>query len=719
MADKLADQGRQEDAAPIVDLNIPRSVLVPGVKLRGITQLSAYKLIRAQKMKRPQYQEALDRTATVRNIIYAQDAAAGDGENIPTAAQIWKSVRHKDITRSIQYFLWMVIHEGYALVDHWRHFTGYEDRGICNKCGVPESITHILTQCDENGQETIWEMVSELWELKTGTKLCPPLMGEIMACGLIKKGNLPGKTDAGTTRLYRITISESAHLIWRLRNERVLNGKDPSTITEICNRWVHALNIEMDRERALAQPPNDSSHESAQKTVLNRPSRIETTPLEILTRIFSICRDDVWIWDDNRDPEEDDGDENKIDPESIFDPRVAPMLLGRVCPSFREAALQTPLLWDIVTFTTHDLVSTGRLPGIQTILARSGNLPLTIHFSTPSRSDQDVLKNGTAQFLQRIWEFHPRFKHLSFFISCADVQLDSLPAPTTLQLLRSLDISIIGTSETSPGLSAFLRVFGDAPLLRSLTLYNTSPVDATSHIFHPDFFPWHQLTKLISIISVTTTTARDILRHCHRLEICELGNLKPVDILHQPPLCILNQMRSLDLSTTGDLPFIGFFDSLAFPRLKSLTLNSFAVPGDSLLELHGRSQSQIQHLAMESLRLTPDEIIQLLRLMPSLQMFSLATSHCAGNIFAALTYHGDPTVASLVLPNLKEWAVTENADFLSWTNHPAVDDGADGVAVVEMAESLQRFTSQVRNSLPLSKPGWRQCVPRDVWSIIV
>ncbi|KAJ7824033.1 hypothetical protein B0H13DRAFT_1919338 [Mycena leptocephala] len=250
-----------------------------------------------------------------------------------------------------------------------------------------------------------------------------------------------------------------------------------------------------------------------------------------------------------------------------------------------------------------------------------------------------------------------------------------------LQLLRSLDISIIGTSETSPGLLAFLRVFGDAPLLRSLTLDN--------------------LTELTSSISVTTSTARDILQHCDRLEICEVNNLEPVDILHQPPLCILNQMRSLNLSTTADLPFIGFFDSLAFPRLENLTLDSFAVPGYSLLELHRRSRSQTQCLAVEALRLTADEIMELLCLMPSLQTFSLTNSHCAGNIFAALTYRRDPTVvASLVLPNLKELAVAENADFLSWTNHPATDNGADGVAVVEMAESLQRYPGPQHGCLP-------------------
>ncbi|KAJ6566092.1 hypothetical protein B0H19DRAFT_882392, partial [Mycena capillaripes] len=52
-----------------------------------------------------------------------------------------------------------------------------------------------------------------------------------------------GKTDAGMTHLYRITISESAHPIWRPRNERVLQDKAPSTITEIRNRWSLASNL--------------------------------------------------------------------------------------------------------------------------------------------------------------------------------------------------------------------------------------------------------------------------------------------------------------------------------------------------------------------------------------------------------------------------------------------------------------------------------------------
>ncbi|KAJ7608529.1 hypothetical protein DFH06DRAFT_902476, partial [Mycena polygramma] len=131
-----------------------------------------------------------------------------------------------DFSRSIREFLWKVIHEGYILGDKWKNFQGFEDRGPCKKCGVPESMEHILVQCDAAGQDAVWKLVSDLWKRRTGARLNKPLVGEIMACGLIKKGNSPGKTDAGTTRLYtllyRIVISESAHLIWRLRNERVI-----------------------------------------------------------------------------------------------------------------------------------------------------------------------------------------------------------------------------------------------------------------------------------------------------------------------------------------------------------------------------------------------------------------------------------------------------------------------------------------------------------------
>jgi ribonuclease HI len=97
-------------------------------------------------------------------------------------------------------------------------------------------MEHILTKCDIAGQIEIWELASELWVLKTGDELPKPTMGQMMACATTKK------RDAGTSRLYRILVSESAHLIWRLRNERVIQQKDTASTPEIHNRWLHQIN---------------------------------------------------------------------------------------------------------------------------------------------------------------------------------------------------------------------------------------------------------------------------------------------------------------------------------------------------------------------------------------------------------------------------------------------------------------------------------------------
>ncbi|KAJ7934405.1 hypothetical protein B0H13DRAFT_1855297 [Mycena leptocephala] len=66
-----------------------------------------------------------------------------------------------------------------------------------------------------------------------------------MACGVIKRGTKPGSTDKGTSRLYRIIVSESAHLNWRLRNERRIQGRDAASEREITQRWTRAINIRL------------------------------------------------------------------------------------------------------------------------------------------------------------------------------------------------------------------------------------------------------------------------------------------------------------------------------------------------------------------------------------------------------------------------------------------------------------------------------------------
>ncbi|KAJ3720505.1 hypothetical protein C8R42DRAFT_582782, partial [Lentinula raphanica] len=47
-----------------------------------------------------------------------------------------------------------------------------------------------------------------------------------------------GKIPLGDSRLYQIVVSESAHLIWKLRNERVIN-KPPPTHTHLAKNGLY------------------------------------------------------------------------------------------------------------------------------------------------------------------------------------------------------------------------------------------------------------------------------------------------------------------------------------------------------------------------------------------------------------------------------------------------------------------------------------------------
>ncbi|KAJ6488227.1 hypothetical protein C8R47DRAFT_953525, partial [Mycena vitilis] len=236
-ADRLASEGSAKAVPDQIRIKTITKYNLPGAKLTRITQSLAYKLIRKIRMKGDKYQGKLARVATKRNMEYAKAAAAGeDDTGLPSDSKIWSSTKHKDVSRSIRFFLWMMIHDGYKIGRHWTNITGHEEKENCHKCGITESMEHILTKCEVSGQKEIWELASDLWKMKTGEELPVPTKGQVMACAAIKRGK------AGTSRLYRILVSESAHLIWKLRNERVIQGKEPASEREIHNRWLKTIN---------------------------------------------------------------------------------------------------------------------------------------------------------------------------------------------------------------------------------------------------------------------------------------------------------------------------------------------------------------------------------------------------------------------------------------------------------------------------------------------
>lgn len=104
-------------------------------------------------------------------------------------------------------------------------------------------MDHILTECEAPPRKLIWKLANNLWMKKSDSPL-PTRLGDILGCGLANfKRN--GKPDKGKNRLYRILVSESAYLIWKMRNERRIrdNNEPPDTPqTLTINRWTHAIN---------------------------------------------------------------------------------------------------------------------------------------------------------------------------------------------------------------------------------------------------------------------------------------------------------------------------------------------------------------------------------------------------------------------------------------------------------------------------------------------
>ncbi|KAJ6618924.1 hypothetical protein B0H10DRAFT_2371884 [Mycena sp. CBHHK59/15] len=153
---------------------------------------------------------------------------------------IWKSIRSTTLQRRSREFYWKCIHNTFRVGSFWSHVEHLERNGTCQVCDAIESLEHIALECNSPEQKLIWALSEQLWLKKYDT--WPTLnWGLILGCNVVKFRSPRGR-DKGTTRLFRIVVSESAHLIWRLRNERVIQEKDAASEQEIHNHWRKTIN---------------------------------------------------------------------------------------------------------------------------------------------------------------------------------------------------------------------------------------------------------------------------------------------------------------------------------------------------------------------------------------------------------------------------------------------------------------------------------------------
>ena len=235
-ADRLAGEGaRLPDVPPDENPPTPPGETNPGATLAKMEQRDFYCILR-DKRKTPR------RRTSELNVEMVQDALQETYNTKPTTERVWLATKHRDLTRKTRDFLWKCIQGTYKIGTYWSNIDGYQDRAICPNCDEREDMDHILLRCRTGAREKAWELANHIWSQRSQTEI-PPTLGNILGCGLatFESG---GKPDKGKGRLYHILVSETAYLIWKLRNERRIRDDEgpPQSANEVQNRWTSTIN---------------------------------------------------------------------------------------------------------------------------------------------------------------------------------------------------------------------------------------------------------------------------------------------------------------------------------------------------------------------------------------------------------------------------------------------------------------------------------------------
>ena len=255
MSDQLAKQGANKHTPDNITLEIPAKFDPQGAKLAKITQATAYKGIQETKHKKQRKSTALN-LEKVRSDI---ELYVGTQE---TDKAIWDHIRKSPIRPKIQQFFYKALHGSHKIGRYWLNVPTLEERCFCTTCKSDESMDHILTECEHPTRTLIWERAKKTWP--HGENTWPRIaFGTIIGCNTLtiktmqKEKDREGQTrlvkchDPGATRLLKIIISESAYLIWTLRCERTIRGKE-HTDKEVEAAWLRVINRRLSEDKTTA-----------------------------------------------------------------------------------------------------------------------------------------------------------------------------------------------------------------------------------------------------------------------------------------------------------------------------------------------------------------------------------------------------------------------------------------------------------------------------------
>ncbi|KAJ7466860.1 hypothetical protein FB451DRAFT_399999 [Mycena latifolia] len=265
----------------------------------------------------------------------------------------------------------------------------------------------------------------------------------------------------------------------------------------------------------------------------------------------------------------------------------APVLLGRICSSWRSISLSTPRLWSRLHIVEPRCPYDSALPLFEGKLAqrlevtkmwlgRSGNCPLSISLHCTSFILDNLTSSTQHRLLQALLPFTSRWEHIAFTAPSSVLE--------TMSHLIEADVPIL----QSVSLNEILQHRDNLVGWVSLGLLGGPKVDSvhiTGNSFSPLELPlrWAHLTELSMWLKLRRATGRSLtsemtlqlLSRCPQLQTCRFrvrdGPEPSIGV--EGPILELSFLHTLDLNCrTLSSTVHQLLGRVSLPQLRSLTL---------------------------------------------------------------------------------------------------------------------------------------------------
>ncbi|KAJ6557215.1 hypothetical protein DFH09DRAFT_1163400 [Mycena vulgaris] len=346
------------------------------------------------------------------------------------------------------------------------------------------------------------------------------------------------------------------------------------------------------------------------------------------------------------------------------DDREGSLLVCRICRTWREIAISTPALWNILSLSLHSV--SRPLEWISTWLGRARSLPLYLQVFWGDKALPEVINPIISLFASHLHHIAGLWID-GLDIDDPELVTTSYPHATfpPLQNPYAPLLTIIGADLPPESDWDWIRAASQAsPRLTSLT---------TSQ-FTLDWFPVTNLTKLHLIDPVAMSTVLQVLQHAPGLQDISVDIEGPLAVSPTGSVLVMGSVSRLEITSSDHLG--EFLGQIAMPRLADFGIHQIVVwPEAEFSSFLSRSSCVLHTLDLYDIDITEDQIIACLRQKACSMLHALVVSDCtppSNTLLQYLTY----SASNFPCPHLK---VIELGNFLA----------NDGV-LADLAESRVR-----------------------------